>query len=238
MRDVMTNAIILAAGYGSRLSPITDYCHKALININGVPLIEKQIQFYKKRNIEKIFIVTGYKSESFEYLKGKYNGIYLIYNDKYNIYNNFYSIHLVKEYLQNCYISEGDIYFLDSLSIDRTKHSVYFTKKNSSLKPEWHVTSDNLGRITDINIEKSFGEYVSSGITFLNTEDGIKVQENIKKFNFIKNNKFSSYWDDYLILSLTDIDLYQTKLEQPSLYEIDDVADLMKLNGTFLGSFF
>lgn len=231
----MTNAIILAAGYGSRLSPITDYCHKALIKVNGISLIEKQILVYRKINVEKIFIVTGYKSECFEYLAKKYNGIHLVYNDKYKIYNNFYSIHLVKEYLQDCYISEGDIYFSDALDITTNKRSVYFTKKNCSLKTEWHVISNEQERVTDIRVEKCFGKYISAGISFLNIEDGKKLQQNINKYNFIKNNKINCYWDDYLILSLADIHLHQKKLGQTSLYEIDDIEDLIKLNKALLG---
>ena len=81
-------AILLAAGMGTRLRPLTIDTPKSLISVNGKPMLETQIQFLKEKGIDDIIVVTGYLSEKFEYIKEKY-GVKLIHNDKYDIYNVF-----------------------------------------------------------------------------------------------------------------------------------------------------
>ena len=76
------NAIILAAGLGSRLKELTKNKHKALFEIEGVPNIERTINFLHEINIKEIYIITGYLSEQFEYLKDKFN-VELIKNNNY-----------------------------------------------------------------------------------------------------------------------------------------------------------
>ncbi|MGL5964313.1 MAG: sugar phosphate nucleotidyltransferase, partial [Fusobacteriaceae bacterium] len=66
-------AILLAAGMGTRLRPLTETIPKSLIKINGEPLLERQIRFLKEIGIDEIYVVTGYLKECFEYLKEKYN---------------------------------------------------------------------------------------------------------------------------------------------------------------------
>lgn len=77
-------AIILAAGMGSRLRPLTLNTPKPLIKINNESIIERQIKFIREIGINEIIVVTGYLKEEFEFLKEKY-GVKIIYNDKYDI---------------------------------------------------------------------------------------------------------------------------------------------------------
>ena len=59
----MTNAIILAAGFGSRLSPLTDNKPKSLIEFGGKTLLERNVELLKNQEIDDITIITGYKKE-------------------------------------------------------------------------------------------------------------------------------------------------------------------------------
>lgn len=77
-------AIILAAGMGSRLTPLTLNMPKPLIKINNESIIERQIKFIREIGINEIIVMTGYLKEEFEFLKEKY-GFKIIYNDKYDI---------------------------------------------------------------------------------------------------------------------------------------------------------
>ena len=76
-------AIILAAGMGTRLRPLTNEMPKALVKVNGKPMLERQIEFLHEKGIKDIIIVTGYLKEKFDYLQGKY-GVELIFNEKYD----------------------------------------------------------------------------------------------------------------------------------------------------------
>lgn len=64
----MTNAIILAAGSGSRLRPYTDDKPKCMVPLSGIPLIERQLAALKTAGITDVTVVVGYRSEAFQYL--------------------------------------------------------------------------------------------------------------------------------------------------------------------------
>lgn len=67
MQEEKMKAIILAGGRGKRLRPITDYVPKPLVPLNNVPIIEWQIRYLKKFNVDEIIICTGYKTEMIEH---------------------------------------------------------------------------------------------------------------------------------------------------------------------------
>lgn len=127
------NAIILAAGLGSRLKPLTKEVPKPLVKVNGLSLIERQIYLLKEAGICEIVIVIGYMSDKFKFLEKKYN-VKLIYNNKYKEYNNIYSLYLAQDYLNNTYILEGDVYLTKNLFIENLKHSTYFAVKKKCMK--------------------------------------------------------------------------------------------------------
>lgn len=56
-------AIILAGGFGKRLKPITDYVPKPLIPINNIPILEWQINYLKKFDVNEVIVCTGYKTD-------------------------------------------------------------------------------------------------------------------------------------------------------------------------------
>lgn len=65
-------ALILSGGFGKRLRPITDYLPKPLVPIDGIPIIEWQIRYFKKFGIKEFVICTGYRSDQIsDYLSNK-----------------------------------------------------------------------------------------------------------------------------------------------------------------------
>ena len=107
------NAIIMAAGTASRFAPLSYEKPKALIEVHGEVLIERQIRQLREAGINEIVIVTGYKAEQFEYLKDKY-GVILVHNPDYLTRNNNASIYVAREYLKNSYICSSDNFFLSN----------------------------------------------------------------------------------------------------------------------------
>ena len=74
----MTKVIILAAGEGSRLHPMTDDKPKCMIEFNKKTLLEYQMDIFKQNNIDKIYIITGHKEKKIpEY------GLIKIFNSNY-----------------------------------------------------------------------------------------------------------------------------------------------------------
>lgn len=93
-------ALILAAGLGSRLAPITDNCPKSLVPVNGKPILMKQIENLYENGITDITIVSGYKAEILESkVKELYPEINIINSVDYATTNNMYSAYMAKEAL-------------------------------------------------------------------------------------------------------------------------------------------
>ena len=103
------NAIILAAGYGLRMVPINQNKPKALLTVDGKPLIERQIEQLQEVGIKDITIVVGFIKEAFDYLTDKYN-VKLVYNKDYAIKNNLHSIACVVNKISDTYIVPCDLY--------------------------------------------------------------------------------------------------------------------------------
>lgn len=95
-------ALILAAGMGTRLAPITDNCPKSLVPVNGKPILIKQIENLHENGISDILIIAGYKAEI---LKDTINRLFpeinIIISEDYVNTNNMYSAYLGKEAIGN-----------------------------------------------------------------------------------------------------------------------------------------
>ena len=103
------NAIILAAGRGSRLKNLTDEIPKCLIEINKKSLLDRQLEVLNSCNINNIAIVKGYKEEKI--LDKRIKNYF--YNDDWSETNMVHSLKCANELLKNNYniISYGDIFY-------------------------------------------------------------------------------------------------------------------------------
>lgn len=110
------NAVIMAAGLSSRFAPLSFEKPKALIEVKGEVLIERQIRQLKEAGIRDIIIVVGYKKEMFYYLRDKF-GASIVENKEYLTRNNHSSLYVVKEVLKNTYICSADNYFEKSFCV-------------------------------------------------------------------------------------------------------------------------
>ena len=69
---MIKNALILAAGKGTRMWPLSENTPKPLLPLGGLPIIERQIQELKKVGVENLYILIGYRmKEISDYLKGR-----------------------------------------------------------------------------------------------------------------------------------------------------------------------
>ncbi|RLF47983.1 MAG: phosphocholine cytidylyltransferase family protein [Thermoplasmata archaeon] len=107
------SAVILAAGIGSRLRPLTNNVPKCLLKINTETILEHQIENLKKCGIDNITIVAGYKADKIEkFCKDRSWDVNLIINRQYSTTNNLFSLWLAKEYLKQGFVClNSDIVF-------------------------------------------------------------------------------------------------------------------------------
>ena len=102
-------AIFLAAGFGSRMVPVTLKTPKPLITVNGGRLIDGLIDACLNAGVEEIYLVRGYLAAEFDRLLDKYPMINFIDNTMYTEANNISSALLAKDLLQNAYVLEADL---------------------------------------------------------------------------------------------------------------------------------
>ncbi|MEH7253737.1 NTP transferase domain-containing protein [Neobacillus niacini] len=221
-------AIILAAGMGTRLRPLTLTTPKALTKVNGQPMLERQVEFLQEIGVEEIIVVTGYLHEKFDYLKEKY-GVKLVHNDKYEVYNNIYTMYLVREYLHDTYVIDGDNYLHNNFLLKTPQTSMYFSARKPNFKAEWIIRYDDHYRVTDIEVGDGDQEHILCGVSYWSEQDGKyivrKLEEAVSCGNFTE-----LFWDDIVKDNIRDIEVYLQEIHTEDSFEIDTVEDLEKLN--------
>jgi len=219
-------AIILAAGLGTRLRPMTDNTPKALIKVKDKPLVEYQIEYLKEKGIDEIIVVVGYLHEQFDYLKEKY-GVKLVFNDKYAEYNNFYSLYLVKDYLADSYVIDADNYLFKNMFRSDINRSTYFSVYREDCENEWFLIYGDDYKVKDIIVDSKAGR-ILSGVSFWDKETAEKINKFID-FAYDSNEFMDLYWDNMVKDNISELDVYVEELEANSIYEIDSVKDYNKL---------
>ena len=122
-------AIILAAGKGERLMPLTSDTPKSLLELeNGTTLLESQLITINKTAIDKVVIVTGYLTEKIESKVQRYSKEYnidiqIIYNPFFDISNNLLSLWQARHEMESDFIIiNGDDIFNDSVLLGLLEH--------------------------------------------------------------------------------------------------------------------
>lgn len=145
------NAVIMAAGTSSRFAPLSYEMPKALLEVKGEILIERQICQLRQAGIPAIYIVTGYKAEQFGYLRDKY-GVQLIHNPDYLTRNNHSSIWAVREILGNTYVCSADNYFSRNPFTPEVDEAYYAAVYADGYTDEWCMQEDAQGYISSVTI--------------------------------------------------------------------------------------
>jgi len=113
-------AVILAAGLGSRLRPITNEVPKCMVPVNGIRIIDKQIDNLLQNGVTDIYVVDGYKAEILaDHLKTNYPQVHIVSNPRYAETNNMYSLYLTAPFVkgEEFLLMNADVYF-DSCIIE------------------------------------------------------------------------------------------------------------------------
>ena len=109
----MTKALILAAGMGTRLAPLTDDRPKCLVDVAGEPILYHQLSMLDRVGVEECVVAIGYKGDMIvDHFGASFGSISLTYvnNPWYAETNNIYSLNLLKPFIDDdCVLIEGDV---------------------------------------------------------------------------------------------------------------------------------
>lgn len=224
-------AIFLAAGFGSRMIPITLNTPKPLVLVKGKRIIETLLDAVVKAEIPEIVIVTGYLGEQFEVLLKKYPNIKIIENKLYNEANNISSAFLIKDQLKNSYVLESDLVLYNPNLIRKYEYQSNFLGKYVDVTDDWCFESKN-GVITKQKIG-GYNCFQMYGISYYDAKDGEQLSKDIEKIYNMPGGK-EKYWDQIpLDVCKQSYKIYVRECFENDIIEIDTFNELKKIDSIY-----
>ncbi len=227
------NAIILAAGMGTRLRPLTDECPKSLVVTAGESFFSRQLRLLGEAGIHDITVVTGYRSEAFFPWHGK-PGLSFVHNAHFHDRNNLWSMHLVRERLHGTLVLEGDVWIGEAvLPMVAPPESCWFVGFREDMRNEWVVRTDKDGRVTRVDVESGSG-WILSGISYWTETDGKLIARFIEE-KAMEANSGGLFWDEIPRSHLETLQVRARQIKKDDWIEVDTLDDRAELEARLQG---
>lgn len=208
-------AIILAAGIGSRLLPMTLLKPKPLLKIRGKTVFENMIKYLKNGGVKDITVVTGYKNEMFNPYKKRF-GFKKVISKNFATTNSANSLKLVLDNIDDdILIMNGDLYIKNDFIRYIRKNVSQFIAQNleETNHPTWQYIIDDNNKLIGIN-ENGMGGLCETGIAYIAQKDLKIIKQELKKLSD------KVYWEYAIQKSFKKMDFYITEVKD-LIYEID-----------------
>ena len=213
------NGIILAAGMGTRLYPLTLKFPKPLLKIKGETLLEKNIHFFHSNGIFDITIITGYMHEAFDPYIAQY-GLNKLISTEYQYKNSASSLNLARDRLNDSLIINGDILIKENVFeyIQNGVSQIIAKKIKNQVEEDGYIFDDD-NKIIRV-VKKSTSGYGDTGMMYLTGDMAKAVAENLPKA------KDEYFWEDVVYNLIHKHSIYLTKIPN-IVFEIDSVKDAL-----------
>lgn len=225
-------AIFIAAGFGSRLAPVTLDTPKPMVVVNGTRIIDTLIDACINVDINEIYIVRGYLSEKFDELKIKYPMIKFLENPQYNEANNISSAYIARDLMENAYVFESDLLLYNKRIIKKYHYKSDVLGIYKEKTDDWCLKVDKHNNVVE---EKIGGKdcYQMVGIYYWNQEDGKRLSDNIKTAYNEPGGK-ERYWEtvpNQLFQGEYSIEILPCN--DSDIIEIDTVNELVQIDKSY-----
>ena len=227
--EKINRAIIVAAGEGSRLRPVTLTTPKPLVPVNGKRMIDTSIEALKRNGIHEIYIVCGYKSEMFFEAFKDDPEVTVIENVHYLEGNNITSMYAAKDFLPGSFVLEGDIIISNDEILRPEIEKSGYCANYLEEAPEWALKVEN-GRIMSCEIKGAPDAYRLWGISMWTREDGERLSELVRaQIEDIKD--WNVYWDELALFKYKEqFDLGIREIGENDIIEIDTFEELVEMD--------
>ena len=206
---------------------------KPLVSVNGTRLIDTTISALKKKGINEIIIVAGYKKEQFHAAFADDPAVTVIDNPYYDQGNNITSLYMAKEYIPGSFILEGDLIVRNPDVLDPETDCSGYLASRVDETDDWAVKVTD-GRIIYASTTGGRDLYRMWGISMWTQDQGRLLKELVRQ-RFEDMKDWSVYWDELALFKYPErFDLGIRQVEYSDMQEIDTVEELAALDPAYL----
>ena len=226
-------AVIIAAGFGTRLVPITFNTPKPLVRVHGERIIDRLLDACLAAGINEIYIVRGYLSELFDQLLYKYPMIKFLENPVYNEANNISSALVARYLLSNAYVLEADLLLYNPKIIKPYQYASNYLGIKKQRSDDWIVRVKD-GYICEETVGGEGDDiYQIPGISYWDEEAGHKLSQDIQEVYQSPGGK-ERYWEQVpLVYRKQHYRVEVRECKEEDLTEIDTFNELKAIDKTY-----
>lgn len=231
-KHIIKRAIIMAAGIGKRMQPLTFDIPKPLVKVNGVRMIDTVVDGLHTNGIKEIYVVVGHLKEQFYEWAKDIEGISIMENPYYNSCNNISSLYIARKHLEDCIILDGDqIIYNPAILNPKFSLSGYNAVWCEGNTDEWLMNLED-GVVKSCSRNGGSHGWQLYSISRWTAEDGQKLRKHLEQE--FENGNRQIYWDDVVMFyHFQDYKLGIREMQKNDVIEIDGIDALAKIDHSF-----
>lgn len=217
-------AVILAAGQGKRLRPLTDTLPKSLLAIRGKSILDYQLEALRRNQVRDITIVVGHLGHLIERCAGNCR---ILWNHRYANTNTIYSLYLASLPRGDVVVLHGDVLFVPSLLdmlTSRVGSCVLISKLDDTAKDFRAIIKDN--RVTRIEVGLPLEDSCYLAPIYKFTKSDFSLLRGVMR-DYVEHGKLTFYFEDVLNCALPFLKLSPVYYDDFCM-EIDTPKDLAR----------
>ncbi|KRQ89859.1 phosphocholine cytidylyltransferase family protein [Bradyrhizobium valentinum] len=236
-------AVILAAGFGSRLRPLTDLRPKPLVEVNGTPILHNALRNLEAVGVEDVTIVVGYRKDAIQYACGsRFGGLKINYVESsvFDRTGSAYSLWLARDTLLSgdCFLLEGDVFFEDDalryLTMGEATDVAAVAPFDELMEGSAVLLSDS-GLISGFRMKQTAAHLVADGPRLFKTMNLLRFSAPTLRAtivpaldNIIGSGATQAYTEELLayLVERRGLQLAAARCDDLRWYEIDSTEDL------------
>lgn len=231
---IAERAIVLAAGRGERMRPLTDEMPKPMVCVDGRRIIDTLLAALVAAGIPEIYVVRGYLGEKFDALKEEYPTLHFIDNPHWHEANNISSLLAAGDLVENAFVVEGDLFLQNPSLLSREQQGTNYLAIPVKETTDWCFFPDEAGVIRRMAVGGT-DCWKMVGISYWTTEDGRNLAQSIRRL-YETPGGAARYWDEAaLSADIEDFSVHVRACTAEDVQEIDTLAELETLRKSLKG---
>ena len=231
---IAERAIVLAAGRGERMRPLTDEMPKPMVRVDGRRIIDTLLAALVAAGIPEIYVVRGYLGEKLDALKEEFPTLHFIDNPHWHEANNISSLLAAGDLVENAFVVEGDLFLQNPSLLSREQQGTNYLAIPVKETTDWCFFPDEAGVIRRMAVGGT-DCWKMVGISYWTTEDGRNLAQSIRRL-YETPGGAARYWDEAaLSADIEDFSVHVRACTAEDVQEIDTLAELETLRKSLKG---